>query len=613
MLIRKEDAARTHEDWAVLDVVSLRLKCNEYNIIASGKKDALIDRLVSFFRTEKSPTPPPFESSASENSEGEDELVLYVDKDPLIEENQNGAGDERKKSAKSSQVTKNKDGGQNRQRGKKTTNSKQRRTSPPPKPKQKQSTNTKNTSHQTPDFTLQSLAPKEQQKQQLSNQQDLSVLDNKMDKILLSLQSTQNEIHNIQSQQNTLQKRFDSELGDNRQKRTSTSADTASSKRVRANSNEVVDNNIDIHSVNGVSSAHHDDNSNQLLNNNNIAGASSTVPAAASNQGTNYPIPVIPHNSDPWACFRNPFLPPAMKETHLKKIEERNFVDFPDIHPDNQVADGSNSSSTPAIHVDQQSGLLSQKEFTIKKVKVNSFHRWSACWMLFAQAHLHYHPEDYFRLFTYHAIMVDNFNTYRYDACVKYDRDFRLLAANQRKLAPERQSVSWTELNPTLKVKVLNGNELIKCDYCKGTGHHVSACRQKLEDEAKNLPRQIAAAITEVFPRQQPTQQQQINPPPQQSYNTFRGQHSSIATTNHQSQGQPQPPVKIPPHQKPCRRFNSNTPCAKPPCQFLHACSQCGLNNHNVTTCYRNTSTNFIPIKHWGYGPFQSIAKIKIM
>ena len=70
-------------------------------------------------------------------------------------------------------------------------------------------------------------------------------------------------------------------------------------------------------------------------------------------------------------------------------------MDFQDIHPDNQVASVSNSSLTQTIQIDQQSGLLSHKKEAVKKVIINSYRRWSSCWMTFAQAHLHFHPQDY--------------------------------------------------------------------------------------------------------------------------------------------------------------------------------------------------------------------------
>ena len=287
-LIRREDASRTHEDWAVLDVVSLKLKCNEYNIVASGKKDVLIDRLLDYFRTEKSPTPDPAERSTHEDSEEdaeEFELNLgNVDDRMSEDEIQNGGRltqNNRKKSASSSQ-TKNKDGGRGKHGGKKSAVSKQRRPSPSSKHRQQKKTTSTNTKSSSPtpsitDFAIQSSQPPKQQ-----HDQDLLALDNKMELILQTVKSTQGEMRNMQSQHEALQKRFDTEFSDVQQKQISVLADgTSSKKRQRPN-----DDNV---SVNG-------DNNNNHTQQNNI----NAIPSATLlNTGTNYSIPIMPDNSDP--------------------------------------------------------------------------------------------------------------------------------------------------------------------------------------------------------------------------------------------------------------------------------------------------------------------------
>ena len=454
------------------------------------------------------------------------------------------------------------------------------------------------------------------------NTDEFSALDAKMEIILSTMQATQAEVLQIQSKQSALEAQLgpssNTSVSGTSRKRplapaASSPATIVPSKKgsfdvVPQQQNQqhpsqtlptatISTTSVSTHSTPATHSAlpyQHTDTHQDIT---------PTIPVPDSVQygvsaGTNLLLPTGGAPSDPWASFRNPFMPPALKETLLKKIEDRIFVDFQDLHPDNQMADYSNSSNTPTIQVDQHSGLLTQKDFAAKKARINSFPRWSSCFMLFAQAHLHYHPEDYFLLFTYHAIMIENFNNYHYDACVKYDRNVRLSMANQRNLAPERKTVHWNEINQPIKSFYLAGNELSRCSYCKGTGHHASACRQKQEDEARNLPRQIAAAMTEVFPHPHyqppaPARHQQQH----STYGAFRGRQSSSSNSynqqNQQSSFQSSP---VPAQQKYCRRFNNNTPCAKPPCQFIHSCSACGLANHNLTSCYRATSTNFIPV-----------------
>ena len=43
------DASNSHADWARMSLNVLKLKCNRYNISASGTKKVLVDRLVAYF------------------------------------------------------------------------------------------------------------------------------------------------------------------------------------------------------------------------------------------------------------------------------------------------------------------------------------------------------------------------------------------------------------------------------------------------------------------------------------------------------------------------------------------------------------------------------------
>ena len=73
-LVRQEDAQRSLEDWKLLDAASLRLKCNFYNVTATGRKDTLATRLQEhFLLADETPDP------ASENDDPSDPTLRHRD------------------------------------------------------------------------------------------------------------------------------------------------------------------------------------------------------------------------------------------------------------------------------------------------------------------------------------------------------------------------------------------------------------------------------------------------------------------------------------------------------------------------------------------------------
>ena len=76
-LVRQEDAARSFDDWRRLDAVSLRLKCNFYNVTATGRKDTLATRLLEHFQLEQE-TPPPA-------SEDDDSVSGHSQRDDIVD------------------------------------------------------------------------------------------------------------------------------------------------------------------------------------------------------------------------------------------------------------------------------------------------------------------------------------------------------------------------------------------------------------------------------------------------------------------------------------------------------------------------------------------------
>ena len=315
----------------------------------------------------------------------------------------------------------------------------------------------------------------------------------------------------------------------------------------------------------------------------NIYSPSVPVVASATHQ-SNFLTPGMNNNSiNSWSAFNNPFTPPSLSKKQLKKIEDREFVDFIDLLPENQTADiGLGIHDRPIIEIDEDTGSLVHKDHKVKKAKVSSFHRWSVAWTIFAQAHLHYHPEDFFELFQYHAIMVQHINTYRYDACYRYDCDVRLKIQAESKMPLGRRTVFWGKECEAIRNRRLINHPLPVCDNCRTPGHHERTCRKKDGDK------------DEASSTQRNSQQSNNN-----HNNNYRWQapqqppfRANWKSGNNNKSG------KVPPSQKPCWNFNHGVPCEKPQCMFLHVCHWCGDPRHKASACPDHTSTNFIPVSH---------------
>ena len=307
----------------------------------------------------------------------------------------------------------------------------------------------------------------------------------------------------------------------------------------------------------------------------------------------------------------SPFLPPSIKEALLKKIEKREFVYFKDLLPNNQIADELAHGDEPCFNVDRTPGNIKYSDTKLRKEKINSLQRWSEAWITFSQAHLHYHPQDFVALFLYHKQMIQHFNRYYLEAVLNYDRDFRLSIANQKSISPSQRSFRWDEVSRTLKIQYLDDNQLPKCEYCRGPGHFVSKCKQKMEDDLAS-PSALGQRIVDAL--QQPAQQPHYNPPPTPpsqpaplmppSYrppNPGAGRGGNNGGGRRRRRRNPPNPAggaggNRHPSQVPCNYYNSNTACQQNPCPFLHVCDNCGQNDHAPGVCTRQpNNTPFHP------------------
>ena len=130
----------------------------------------------------------------------------------------------------------------------------------------------------------------------------------------------------------------------------------------------------------------------------------------------------------------SPYLPPPVETTILKKISKREYVNFKLLLPNNQATDTNLEESIPITI--GRSNVLKLNKKDGKKEKIDSFRRWCTAWNVFMAAHLHYFPGEHFLLSSYFEIMVGFFGMHKVKACLSYDKAFRLGLAAQLSLPP---------------------------------------------------------------------------------------------------------------------------------------------------------------------------------
>ena len=282
----------------------------------------------------------------------------------------------------------------------------------------------------------------------------------------------------------------------------------------------------------------------------------------------------------------NPFLPPSIKVSLLRKIYREEYVDFEELLPTNHVASAM-ARHESVISIDRKSQTLRFDKDKIKKEKVDSLGKWMMAWNLYMQAYLHYHPNNYFKLFSYQKLFCQLANKYRFDACANYDMYFRRSMANQQMLDANERSVFWCRISEEYRAMYLMDFPLPTCFDCKGRGHYAKNCPHK--GQTDNVSHSSAVVA---YPTTAPSSSFRR----QRSHNNQQQQQQQHQTTNVQAtQQQAAQRSTVSAQVKPCFRFNGTGQCNKPPCQFLHICSICFKDNHAAKDCYTQSSSTFRP------------------
>ena len=180
-------------------------------------------------------------------------------------------------------------------------------------------------------------------------------------------------------------------------------------------------------------------------------------------------------------------------------------------------------------------------------------------------------------------------NRYRFDACLNYDRYFRLSMANQQTLSADLRSVSWLTISEEYRAMYLLDSPIPNCFLCKSRGHLSTNCPPKKGESSSS--NSTSTSVSAGGSSRVPTTFRRNNRPQQpQPLMAFNNQQQ---TQQQHQRTQPnfQQNRPVPAQFKPCFRYNGGTHCTKPPCQFAHVCSLCFRDPpHPATQCDQATN-----------------------
>ena len=155
----------------------------------------------------------------------------------------------------------------------------------------------------------------------------------------------------------------------------------------------------------------------------------------------------------------NPFIPPLLKDTILKRPSQMKEL----------------SQMEELLLLEGDSGVA-RRPAPKEVVDLNS---WMVAWNSFVQACLHFKPHMFHLLLSYQRIFCRFASTYKFDC----DKDVRMLIASQTSLLPAHRTVAWDEIhNESMSMYMKNNVSRTSgpvCYSCKVPGHYTSTCRQK--------------------------------------------------------------------------------------------------------------------------------------
>ena len=269
----------------------------------------------------------------------------------------------------------------------------------------------------------------------------------------------------------------------------------------------------------------------------------------------------------------NPFTPPPIPSSIMKKIYKDEYVDFEDMLPPTpvQMLDDQN------IQIEMASTGFLQLKKKHKVVRINDFPSWVTAWKAFFQASLCKDQSKCHQVFSYFKNFSQLDRKYRFDVCLIYDKAHRTILAAQAMLPANQQTTFWQKNNEELVTSILTGALLPSCYTFHSTGHYASSC--PLNTQTPRNPPMFRNVYNQSFRQPSPY------------YYTAHTQTSNNITRPHMPTPQPTP-INNP--SSTCNRFNHNSIC-RLPCRFPHICNRCFKPGHAGIECRAKSNNTINP------------------
>lgn len=278
------------------------------------------------------------------------------------------------------------------------------------------------------------------------------------------------------------------------------------------------------------------------------------------------------------------FTLPPIKRSILIKIEKREYVDFEDLLSIRKPSTGQNSRSGGAyarefvmvsddLETDEDSSAPLRLRQRGARAVVRSLANWMFAWNRYMQASCYFFPESVHDRFCYQQIIVTLANRYKFEAVYGYDCEFRMAMAAESAEKPENRTVKWEVQAIHLTNMFLTNDTLLpECFECKEVGHYANMCPTSRKSKRNPLPQQFRNAP---LPHVDANISNNKTPP---AYDAFRK-----PPTNFTGQGYNSPRPQAPP--RPCARFNRGVYCDTARCYEPHICSKCFREGHPSIQC----------------------------